>query len=227
MAHALILAAWSLFGSGPHAEQHYTLTVSAAPHVLVGTANGKVTVKTGRVGSAIEVTVTKRADTPDQLKALGAQVQRTGNAVTLRAVYPRNCGTGSCGGEVSFDIVTPPGTELDVSTSNGSITATGIGANARLKSSNGSVNASYASLTGVTEIALSTSNGSISLALPPPVKIGRLRMDTSVGRIASDWPVNVDRSNFVGGSVDQTLVRGATAITLSTTNGSISLKKVP
>src|SRR5579863_6643609 len=166
MTYALILAVWSLFGSGPHAEQHYTLTVSSAPHVLVATANGKVTVRTGRIGSPLEVTVTKRADTLDQVKALGAQVQRVGNSVTIRAVYPQNCGTGSCGGEVSFDIVTPPGTELDASTSNGSITATGIGANARLKSSNGSVNASYASLTGVTAIALSTSNGSIALGLP-------------------------------------------------------------
>jgi hypothetical protein len=30
MHYALILAAWSLFGSGPHAEQRFTFTTPAA-----------------------------------------------------------------------------------------------------------------------------------------------------------------------------------------------------
>ena len=94
-----------------------------------------------------------------------------------------------------------------------------------LATSNGSVSASYATFGNAAHVSLSTSNGSVTLALPASAKIGRLKMDTSVGRITSAWPVRVDRSSFVGGSVDQTLSSGGAAITLSTTNGSITLKK--
>ena len=75
-------------------------------------------------------------------------------------------------------------------------------------------------------VALGTTNGSVTLGLPSNAKIGRVqRVDTTHGRITSDWPLNVDRSNYVGSSVDQTLQPGGTAINVSTQNGSISLRK--
>jgi len=226
MMYAVILAAWSLFGSGPHAEQHFSFAVSAAAHVQVETANGKITVTTGRPGSAVEITAIKRADTLNQVKALGVDARRNGSTVTLRAVYPSGCGTGSCGGEISFTIVAPPGTTLDLRSSNGNVSADGIGADATLTTSNGVVSASYATFAGVKHVALSTSNGNVSLELPSSAKIGRLKMDTSVGRVSSDWPVRVDRSSFVGGRVNQTLSPGGASVSLTTTNGSITLKRI-
>lgn len=224
MIYALILAAWQLLGSGPAAEQHFTFAVSGRASVHAVTANGKIEVAT-KAGSAIEITVVKRADTQEQVDALGADVKRQGSTVSLRALYPKGCGGGSCGGEVSFFITAPPGTTFDLNTSNGSVGADGITADASLTSSNGAVSASYAAFSGVKRVSLSTSNGKVTLSLPASAKIGRLKMDTSVGHISSDWPVRVDRSSFVGGSVDQTLAPGAATITLTTTNGSITLKK--
>ncbi len=88
------------------------------------------------------------------------------------------------------------------------------------------MSASFASFTGVKRVSLETSNGQISLELPAAAKIGRLHAETSVGKISSDWPLRIDRSNFVGGSVDQTLNPGGASISLTTTNGSITLKKI-
>lgn len=225
MIYAVVLAAWSIFGSGQHVEQHYTLTVAAAPQLRADTANGKISVTTGRPGSAVEVTVTKRADTMAQVNALRADVSHRNNVVTLHAVYPSGCGSGSCGGEISFSVVVPPHTSLALSSSNGSVSADGLSADARLETSNGSVSASYANFNAVARVSLSTSNGNVSLSLPASAKIGRVKLDTSVGRIKSDWPLRIDRTSYVGGSADQTLVSGGAAVTLETTNGSISLKK--
>lgn len=225
MTYAVILAAWSIFGSGQHVEQHYTFSVSAAAQLRAETANGKIEVTAGRPGSPVEVTVVKRADSMAEVNALRVDATNRNNVVTLRAVYPSGCGSGSCGGEISFSVVVPPRTSLDLSSSNGSVTADGVSADARLETSNGSVSASYAAFAGVARVSLSSSNGSISLALPASAKIGRLKMDTSVGRITSDWPVRVDRSSYVGGTVDQTLSPGGASISLTTTNGSIALKK--
>lgn len=225
MTYALIFAAWSIFGSGPHTERHYTFAVSAPAQLRAETANGKISVTTGRPGSAIEVTAVERADTTAALNALSVDARSRNNVVTLRAVYPSRCGSGSCGGEISFFVVVPPRTELVLNSSNGNVSADGVGADARLATSNGSVSASYASFENVAHVSLSTSNGNVTLTLPATAKIGRLQMDTSVGRIASDWPVRVDRGSFVGGSADQTLARGGAAVSLTTTNGSIALKK--
>ena len=226
MTYALILAAWSIFGGGQHVEQHYTLTVPAAAQLRADTANGKISVTTGRPGSAVEVTVTKRADTMSQVNALRAEVSQRNNVVTLHAVYPNGCGSGSCGGEISFAVVVPPHTALDLRSSNGSLNADGLSADALLETSNGSVSASYTGFATVSRVSLSTSNGSVSLSLPASARIGRVKMETSVGRIASDWPLRVDRTSYVGGSVDQTLSPHGAAISLATTNGSINLKKI-
>lgn len=225
MHYALVLAAWSLFGSGPHAEQHLTFTTTAAARVVVTTANGSISVTTGPPGPTISVTVTKRADTLERVRALDVAADQRGNEIKLRGVYPKGCGT-SCGGEISFALVVPPGTALNLTTSNGGVSALGISADAHLASSNGSVSATYSAFGGVRRVWLGTSNGQLSLALPAPAKIGRLHLETSVGRITSDWALSVDRSNFVGASVNQTLNPGAAEITLSTTNGSIVLKKI-
>ena len=226
MAYALILAAWSIFGSGQHVEQHYTFSVSAAAQLHVETANGKIGVTTGRPGSAVDVTVVKRADTMAEVNALSVDARKSGKVVTLRAVYPSRCGTGSCGGEISFFVVVPPGTAVDLNSSNGSLTAEGLGADAQLETSNGSVTASYATFARVSRVSLGTSNGSVTLSLPASAKIGRLKMDTSVGRVSSAWPVSVDRTSYVGGSVDQTIAAGGASISLTTTNGSVTLKKI-
>jgi DUF4097 and DUF4098 domain-containing protein YvlB len=225
MQNVIVLAlAWSLFGSGAHSEQQLHFATSAGTHVRVETANGFITVTTGRAGAGVNVTVTKRADTVDGVRALSVATQQHRNAISLRAVYPQGCGS-SCGGEISFAVTAPPGTVLDLRTSNGQIEATGISADARLASSNGSVIASYAAFTGVKQVSLTTSNGRLELSLPASSKIGRLRMETSVGRISSDWPLRVDRSSLVGAAVDQTLGPGGPSVSLTTTNGSIALKK--
>jgi DUF4097 and DUF4098 domain-containing protein YvlB len=222
----MIFAAWSLFGSGPHAEQHFTFAAAGAVRMRIETANGKIAVTTGQPGSPVAVTAIKRADTIEQVNALSVDARRSGSEIVLRALYPKGCGSGSCGGEISFTVTAPPGIALDLNSSNGSIDASGISGNAVLSTSNGSVSASYAAFGNVRSVALSTQNGSVSLMLPASAKLGKVKMDTAVGRINSDWPLNVDRASFVGGSVNQTLTGGAAAITLTTTNGSITLKKI-
>lgn len=225
MLYGLIFAlAWSLFGSGAHAEERFAFHTSASPHVRVDTVNGTIVVTAGAAGSGIAVVVTKRADTSSEVEALGvARVQR-GNDVRLRAVYPSACGQ-SCRGEISFALVVPPATVLNLGTVNGKVDASGIAGDARLESVNGAVSATYAGVGTVKNVWLGATNGRVALGLPSRTKIGRLRMETSVGKIASGWPVRIDTSNFVGAAVDQTLVAGGIGVTLVTTNGGIALEK--
>jgi hypothetical protein len=63
------------------------------------------------------------------------------------------------------------------------------------------------------------------VALPSNAKLGRVQAATNVGHISSDWPLTINKSNFVGANADQTLSAGGTGVNLTTTNGSISITK--
>jgi DUF4097 and DUF4098 domain-containing protein YvlB len=218
--HALFLTLLALFG-GVQAQQHLSFTTPGTAHVRVESTNGSIAVTTG--GSSIQVTVIKKAQTQSALASLSVSSKHDGNSVSLVALYPQNC--SNCGGEISFELTVPAGTVLDLETTNGSIKADGIGADAKLETTNGSVNATYASASGVRSIVLRSTNGSLNLALPTGARLGQVKMDTSVGRISSDWPLTIDRSNFVGAGVDQQLSSGGINVNLNTTNGSINLQK--
>jgi DUF4097 and DUF4098 domain-containing protein YvlB len=218
--HALFLTLLALFG-GVQSQQHLSFTTPSTPHVRVESTNGSIAVTTG--GSSIQVTVIKKAQTQGALASLSVSAKHDGNNVSLVAVYPQNC--SNCGGEISFALTVPAGTVLDLETTNGSVKADGIGSDAKLDTTNGSVEATYASSNGVHDVALSSTNGSIALSLPSSARLGRVKMDTSVGRISSDWPLTIDRSNFVGAGVDQTVSSGGINLNLNTTNGSIGLRK--
>jgi DUF4097 and DUF4098 domain-containing protein YvlB len=220
IATLLSLALLGMFGGEMTAQEYLTFSPPASPAVVIETANGSINLKTGSGG--IDVTATKKADSQAKLAALKVASSQNGSTITVRAVFPQAC--SDCG-SVSFEVSVPAGAKVQLATTNGSITARGLAADSHLSTTNGSVTATYGSTSSVRAIAIETTNGSISLRLPSNAKIGRVHASTMVGHLSSDWNLNVDRTNYVGSNVDQTLQPGGTTIDLSTGNGSISLQK--
>jgi DUF4097 and DUF4098 domain-containing protein YvlB len=220
IATLLSLALLAYGGDDMTAQQNLSFSVSGAPTVRIQSTNGSINLKTG--GGGVSVTATKKADSQEKLNALKVTSSQSGGTITVTAVFPSSC--NDCG-SISFDVTVPAGTKVDLSTTNGSIGASGLSANAHLSTTNGSLRAAYSSAAGVRAISLESTNGSITLGLPSNAKLGRIKGSTTAGRISSDWPLNVDRSNYVGSSIDQTLQSGGINITASTQNGSISINK--
>lgn len=212
-----VLLALSM-SAGVTAQQHLTFTPAAAQLVRVQTANGSIRVTTG--GSKIVVTVTKKADSQSGLVALGVSTSTSGGTVALRATFPDECTNCS----VSFDVTVPKGLKLDLSSTNGSVSADGISGDATLASTNGSVSATYASASPVRDVEMSSLNGSVSLALPGNARLGHVSADTKVGSFSNDWGLSANRG-MVGASLDATVNANGISIKLSTMNGSISLTK--
>jgi DUF4097 and DUF4098 domain-containing protein YvlB len=220
MIATLLSLALLAFGDDMTAQQYLSFSVTGTPTVRIQTTNGSINLKSG--GGSVSVTATKQADSQEKLNALKVTSSQNGSTITVTAVFPSSC--NDCG-SVAFDVSVPNGAKVELATTNGSISAGGLSADAHISTTNGSVHAAFASTSGVRAVSLTTINGSVTLGLPSNAKIGRVQGSTTHGRISSDWPLNVDSANFVGSSVDQTLQPGGTNIDVSTQNGSISLHK--
>ncbi|HTA38767.1 MAG TPA: DUF4097 family beta strand repeat-containing protein [Candidatus Acidoferrales bacterium] len=220
IATLLSLLLLGMFGGDMTAQQYLSFSVSGAPTVRIQATNGSITLKTG--GGSVSVTATKKADSQEKLGALKVTSSQSGNTITITAVDPQPC--NDCG-SIAFDATVPAGAKVELQTANGSIAANGLGGDSRMTTVNGSVHAAYASTSNVHAVALETTNGSITLNLPSNAKLGRVRGSTTTGRISSDWSLNIDRSNYVGSSLDQTVQSGGITINATTVNGSISIDK--
>jgi hypothetical protein len=218
---SIILAALPLL-TGYTATERLAFDAGPAPHVAIETSVGSIQVKAG--ASRIEVVATKKASTAAGLAALRVETSAHGGDVTIRAAYAGGC-VARCDGGVSFVVTVPAGTTLDLRTSVGNVSAEALAGDARIASSMGSLSASYASVAAVRSIVMFTTLGRVSLALPARTALGRVRLQTMVGRINSDWRVDASSGYVVNAAADKTFVSGGIGVDLSTATGAIYLTK--
>lgn len=209
-----------------------SLTVDASP-------NGGVTVVASD-RSDIRVTARLRASAPTEAEASeilsDLRVETDGGVV--RADGPERLGNRR-GWSVSFEILVPRSTSLDVESVNGgvsvrgttaSVTASTVNGGITLREVNGTVRGSTTN--GGIDVTLSgdrwqgesldlgTTNGGITLRVPSGFN-ARLVASTVHGDIDTDFPLTIQ--GRVGRRVEGTLGSGGPTVRLSTTNGGIRL----
>jgi hypothetical protein len=145
------------------------------------------------------------------------------------------------GWSVSVRVQVPRGTDLTLSTTNGSIKVEGVsgpspaapptgpslprsfGGPANLRTTNGSIQAHFdGPLPPEGEVRLRTTNGGVDLTLPRDVS-ARLEASTTNGGISTDFPITVQ--GRIGRQVSGTLGSGGPLIEARTTNGAIRLRE--
>ena len=191
--------------------------------VRVEVFNGELSVRPGpdgRVGAT--VTVTGVGATRPEAEADRANVittlSRAGNSVVLRAVYwpdptsPRNRGA-------SASVTVPAGSALELVTSNGKVSVTGIGGAIRIWTSNGETTIDGA----MAGVDVETSNSAITVT----GSRGPLALTSSNGRIridATDAAVKASTSN---GDIAFSGSLAAGSHSFATSNAAISLRLGP
>jgi hypothetical protein len=208
-----------LAGCGTWNVVERKVTVEFAPAgqapLAVKTANGAIAVGAG-AGEKIVVNATIRARSQERADAtqIVAAVSPDGKYL-IEATWPTpRMSNEGC----AFVIATPEVVGLDLSTSNGAVTVTGLSGSARLDSSNGAIVVNGFS----GQIDAETSNGSITITGAPAA----VTADSSNGRISvelvgSGGPVKLDTSN---GTIDLVVGPGfAGTVVGSTSNGSVMI----
>jgi DUF4097 and DUF4098 domain-containing protein YvlB len=210
-----------------------------AGSVTAETSNGGVRV-TGesRNDILVRAMVMAHGRTAADAREIGKQVSVTTSG-RIRATGPR---TGNREGWwVSFRIQAPQRTDVDLNSSNGSLSVTNVRGRLNLRTSNGSINlmdvggnvmadtsngSVNASLSGTRwdgeGLDVSTSNGSVRLNVPENYN-ARLVAGTSNGTISVGFPIMVQ--GRINRDIDTTLGSGGATIRVRTSNGSVSLQR--
>jgi Toastrack DUF4097 len=246
LAATLLVVAAAGCGGGSPLEARSTetrqLSVSGVsqPLVVIETFNGEVAVRAGepgRVDATVEVTGTG----PTQAEAEAARanvvttLEKEAGRVRLRAVYgPNPASPGNSGAAATVTV--PPGSELDIRTSNGAVTVEGVGASLKVATSNGAVTAAGSSGDTVVE----TSNGEVRVTAATgmidvhgsngPVTVEAtdavVAVRTSSGEVRFSGSLAPGDSGFTtsNAAVDLTLPAGASfALDASTSNGTVTV----
>ena len=167
--------------------------------------------------------------TISQSGSIRAEGPRTGNRegwyVSFRIQAPQSSNIDLTSSNGSLAAVDVRGT-LKLRTSNGSIRLEGVGGNVMADTSNGSVNATLAGSRWEGDaLDISTSNGSIRLGVPENFN-ARVVASTNNGSINFGFPVMMQGN--VGGrsrNIDTTIGSGGPTLRLRTSNGSISVRR--
>ena len=141
---------------------------------------------------------------------------------------------------VDFDVQVPAGVVFQGQTVNGEMSAEGLKADTRASTVNGSVRVTTTGLAEAStvngsvyaqmgranwdnDLEFSTVNGGITLILPDKLDT-EVRASTVNGDIESDWPLTIT-GRFNNRRLHGTIGAGGRALSLSTVNGEIRLKK--
>jgi len=217
-----------------------SVSIPAPATLDVETSNGSIAVTGGsRRDVTVQTKVTAQAETETEAKAIMQDVKIITDGGTIRAEGPRTSGRRSW--SVSYRIETPTRQNVNLGSSNGSVSLTGLDGILRADTSNGSVHAN--DLSG--DVKVTTSNGSLQVTLNGSTWVGAgLEATTSNGSLRVDMPrdynarliartsngsMNVDRpvtmQGRIGREIDTTIGRGGPTIRFHTSNGSLNIRE--
>jgi hypothetical protein len=216
--------------------------------------NGDV-IATAASGSEVEVIARKRADRsdPDDVRI---EVLEHEGGVTICAMYPtprgqrdNECLAGARGRsssqnndvEVDFEVRVPRGVLFTGKTVNGRVRATGMTADVKANTVNGSVNVSTTGLAEASTVngsitvrmgrtnwtdnlSFETVNGGITIELPDGLHAD-VNASTVNGSLSSDWPMTV-RGRWGPKRMNGKIGNGGRELSLETVNGDIELRRL-
>jgi len=233
---------WCRDSEGSRDREHFcevrTMTMAAPSMLAVETSNGSIAVTgSARRDITMQVKVVAQADTSSEAKSIVADVTILTEGGHVQAEGPKV--SGRRGWWVSYRIESPTRQDVDLGTSNGSVTLTGLAGTLRADTSNGSVHAT--DLSG--DVKLSTSNGSLQVVLGGSAWSGAgLDATTSNGSLRVEMPrdysahldartgngsLNIDRPVTITGRMGRELVtdlgKGGAPLRLRTSNSSLKI----
>jgi DUF4097 and DUF4098 domain-containing protein YvlB len=224
-------------------------TLAAGKTIEIKGVNGDIRAGLA-TGNQVEVTAVKHARRSDP-ESVEIKVMEGSDGVTICALYPSRRRVDSCDDShgqssenndvsVDFTVKVPAGVKFAGNTVNGSVTATGLRADAEAATVNGSVEVETTGeataqtvngdvkvemgrIAGTGGMEFSTVNGGIDVTIPDGVGLD-VSASTTNGDISTDFPLTV-RGRFGPRHLTGTIGGGGRSLSLTTVNGSIALHK--
>lgn len=232
------------FQLGPSTTTTHHYTVGTHPTIIVNNDIGTIVVHTGGAPNVVTIAETRTntlfGGSPNSVQAVYNQ-SNDGNTITVAVNRPAGTSFFNIT-TVNFDISVPSITNLQLSTSTGSVSVNGINGTMSLQSGTGSVSASQVGLTASSLLKTNTglvnfsgtigtsgtyqfqsNTGTVSVTLPRSASF-RLNAKTSTGTFNTGFPGIHVQHNTVGSQASGNVGSSPTStVTLTTNTGTITL----
>lgn len=253
-AKALLLLAVTAAPAAAQQDWTWKKAVAAGRTIEIKGINGDV-VATAASGNEVEVVARKSADRSDP-SSVTIEVLEHSGGVTICAIYPsrrgdreNECTSGNRGHssnhnndtQVDFEVRVPRGVLFTGRTVNGSVKGSGLTADAKAETVNGSVRLTT---TGLAEaktvngsitvrmgraswsenLSFATVNGAILIELPADLHAD-VSASTVNGGLSSDWPMTI-RGRWGPKHMNGKIGNGGRELSLETVNGDIELRRL-
>ncbi len=224
-------------------DSTYTYPLTAGGQISLDNVNGDVTIEAWD-RDEVSIEAVKRGRSQEALDAARIEIEASDDRVHIETRYPEHRERGHReAASVDYTLYVPRSAELDeielvngslilrgiagdvaASLVNGEVEARGRAGNAEIPTVNGELEIELAELDGNREVDLSSVNGSVRLEMPGGAG-AEVEASTVHGDIRNDFGLEVDRSGFVGKSLEGTIGDGGNRIRLSNVNGSIDIRQ--
>ena len=253
-AFGLLLSAVAAAPAAAQDTWSWKKVIPAGRTIEIKGINGDV-VATAASGNEVEVVARKSADRSDPESVTIEVIEHSGG-VTICAIYPsrrgereNECVSGNRGRsnnhnndtEVDFEVRVPRGVLFAGRTVNGSVKGSGLTADAKAHTVNGSVRLSTAGLAEASTVngsitvrmgranwsdnlSFETVNGAILVELPDDLNAD-VSASTVNGGLSSDWPMTV-RGRWGPKHMNGKIGNGGRGLSLETVNGDIELRRL-
>lgn len=209
--------------------------------------NGEIDIS-GWSKNEIEVTATITADSQEDRDNIKINFTESGRGVAVETKYGSSSffkKNNNNSGKVTYVVKVPSSGSLkDVELVNGSLSVEGVSgqikadvvngsvsidgitANSEIASVNGSIKVKYGTAASKLEdINLSTVNGSIKLYVPADIN-ANIDVETMHGSIKNDFGLEVEKSGFIGKSLNGDIGSGDIKVSIESVNGSVKVLKL-
>ena len=225
-------------------DSSYTFALVEGGRISLDNVNGDVTIEAWD-RDEVSIEAVKKGRSQEALDAAEIDIDATDRAIHIETRYPeRRRGHGRRdAASVDYTLYVPRSAELDeielvngsltlegiagdvaASLVNGEVEARGLTGNAEISTVNGELEIALAALDDGRRVELSSVNGSVRLDVPGDVG-AEVEATTVHGGIRNDFGLEVDRSGYVGKSLEGTVGGGGARIRLSNVNGSIDIRQ--
>lgn len=242
---SLIERAALYFAQGSYIEEIEEQEVSVSKQVTISIENINGPIKiTGTKSTNATITITKRGGRKKDFERVFIEKNINKNKINLKTIHSDHNRQKV---SVGYELFVPYSASIELSkTINGSIAILDITGNIKAHTANGGISchstagsvdaysvngvvrASVESLKNNDHISLQTVNGTVDIFLPENINT-QLQAQTAVGGISSDFHLSHEESHFVGKQIEGVIGKNPdpkTSIELSTTNGSIHIRRL-
>lgn len=204
---------------GDAISSDFHATVASAPATIqVDNSVGSIDIEAWDKPS-VEIDATKRGPSYDTVNAIKISVEPNGSTLTVNTHFP----PVSTNAKVEYTIHAPAHTALKLTQSVGAIKSIGFTGDVQEHTSTGAIDASMAALSGSQQLHIDVSVGAIRLALPSNTDAA-ITATTSVGGVASDFPLSIDKT-IVGQYARGKVGNGSAVAELTVSTGGIKIQR--